>query len=203
MARFNRILSIAALAAALLLSLSEAASEAIGARGDAVSSAPRVEVEGGSPEQRLRLADALTRFSRAGLRLPDLYVVFSDDTSQCGGAIGYFSPASVPWTISICNRHVTSVYLHELAHAWTRVHLTDAKRAAFLELRGLKTWNDPTMPWGERGFEVAANVIQAGLEDPRPGFIEAGIEMRLRGFELLTGLAPPRSGGVVPTARGG
>lgn len=154
--------------------------------------APGLTVSGGTEKQRALLADALRRFQGAGLTLPDLEVVFSDDSSVCNGAIGYFSPAFTPWRVSICNRHVTSVYLHELAHAWTRANLDNSTRSAFEDLRGLSNWNDRDQPWKERAFEVAANVIAAGLSDRADPPTEHGIETRLAGFTLLTGITAPR-----------
>lgn len=145
---------------------------------DSLSSpTPKLTVTGGTEKQLALLADALDKFEDAGMELPDLDVLFSDDKADCHGAIGYFEPASSPWLITICNKHVTSVYLHELAHAWTRANLDDSTRAAFAELHGLSNWNDRTQPWGERAFEVAANVIAAGLSDP---------DAEPNGFTLLT-----------------
>lgn len=151
-----------------------------------------IEVVGGTPRQRQRLFDAVRRFDAAGLTLPDLTVNLGTDPAVCGGALGSFSTRSEPWQITICNEHVTPVYLHELAHAWTRRHLNDTTREAFMELHGLTTWNDPRTPWRDRGMERAAIVIQLGLEDPGHPTRERRVRDRLLGFELLTGISPPR-----------
>ena len=156
----------------------------------AASLDPAVTIEGGSDWQREMLDDALGRFKAAGLALPDLDVLFSQDRADCHGGLGYFHPKYRPWRITICNDKTTTVYLHELAHAWTRSNLDDGVRAEFAELRGLPTWNDHDFDWNERAFEQAANVIARGLADQGKF---SWMSSDLDGFELLTGIEAPRN----------
>lgn len=123
----------------------------------------RIDTRGATPKQLDYLSDALARFDEANLRLPDLQVVFSDDDADCNGGFGLFSTGSDPWKVTICNRHISDVYLHELAHAWTCEHLDDNAIQRFLEAHGLDNWNDRSKEWRSRGFEVAAVEIGAWL----------------------------------------
>ena len=63
----------------------------------AVSATPAIEVRGADGTDRAALADALFRFASAGLQLPDLTVVFSDDESDCAGHMGAFDQRGEPW----------------------------------------------------------------------------------------------------------
>ncbi len=98
------------------------------------------------------------------------------------------------------------IMLHELAHAWANLELSDDDRERFVRFRGLAGWNDQSHSWGERGTEHAAEVIAWGLMDvaPHVRWVEEGVEsFRLltipdsdvdelsAGFELLTGSESP------------
>ncbi|MFP4554579.1 MAG: hypothetical protein ACLFRT_12060, partial [Actinomycetota bacterium] len=128
----------------------------------AISRAPEVTLRGGTPAQHRRLDEALHRFERVGLLLPDLEVEFHQNLAECGGHHGLFRPDGVPWRITICSG-VDSVYEHELAHAWELANASDATRREFMRLRGYSTWNDGGVAWNERGIEGAASVVQQGL----------------------------------------
>lgn len=148
---------------------------------------PRVQVVGGSSDQRTRLALALDRFREAGLTLPDLTVVFTDDAGDCYGHIGWFQRSQ--WTISICD-DLDFVYEHELAHAWEAANLDDETREAFMEQGEYQEWSSRDVPWNQRAMEGVAVVIQQGLGGYP--FRSAPAAEQLEAFELLTGRADPR-----------
>lgn len=58
--------------------------------------------------------------------------------------------------------------LHELAHAWANLNLTDAQREQFAKLRGLEVWNSSEHDWEERATEHAAEIIAWALMDQPP-----------------------------------
>jgi hypothetical protein len=55
------------------------------------------------------------------------------------------------------------VTLHEMAHLWADRNMDTEDEQAFLQLRGLDTWNDWHVPWSERGSEQVAEVISWGI----------------------------------------
>jgi hypothetical protein len=147
---------------------------------------PRVSSYPDDRAHRARLDEALERFERAGLLLPDLDVEFSDD--GCYGHLGLFDPNSIPWRVTVCS-DLAFVLTHELAHAWAAANLDDAERAGYLAHRGLSSWNDPDLHWRERGTEDAAFVLQQVLMSKhlQPQSVWAE---RIEAYEQLTG-GPP------------
>ena len=55
--------------------------------------------------------------------------------------------------------------LHELAHAWANVNLDEEDRGAFMDLRGLDSWNDHADSWERRGTEHVAETLAWALND--------------------------------------
>lgn len=157
------------------------------------SSTIETTVAGGSSGQRDAVAWALKRFADIGLDLPALHFDLHPDASACSGNRGFFSPSSTPWTIAVCTDELI-VVLHEIGHAWAEHRLTEADRAAYVEARGLESWNDPETPWRARGSEDAANTLAWGLLDtPIRGMPSTGLLVeRNRAFVLLTGIDSPR-----------
>ncbi len=127
-----------------------------------VSMHPTVVVHGASDEQQALVDDALARFADAGLQLPDLGVVFADDPSVCGGHDGLFLSQHDPWQVLVCS-DLEFVVTHEFAHAWEAANLDDDERAYYVERRGLTTWDSSDAPWGERGVEDLAFMVQQNL----------------------------------------
>lgn len=85
------------------------------------------------------------------------------------------------------------IILHELAHAWAAVTVTDATRAEVLRYWGLETWNDQDVTWNLRAGERAADTIAFALNsipsDPRDSLLKY-----LCGYPLLTGYPLPGPG---------
>lgn len=164
----------------------------VATHGEDASLTPVITVRNGTAFLHERLAEAVARFTDAGLLLPNLEVEFGDNRDDCGGHFGLFRHGPPPWKIQICSS-LDFVYEHELAHAWERANLTDEVRGEFMRLRGYSTWADNTAPWNERGVEGVAVVIQQGLAGlPLPAFISSEHENRLEAYALLTGRPAPR-----------
>ena len=140
-----------------------AAIVSFGANGTGAS-AERATVVASSPAD-VAIADwALARYAAAGLELPPVTIVFHDDPASCADNSGLYRS----FRIDACLGGQTLAYarrtlVHELAHAWSEAHLLPEDQARFLELRGLRTWNSKAVPWVERGFEQAAEVLTWGV----------------------------------------
>jgi hypothetical protein len=124
-----------------------------------------VTVLGGSPEQLALVRWGVRRFEDAGLRLPELEVRFHPDRSDCNGYAGYYRVSGVDLCGSLVNLMTRRNLLHEMAHAWTEANLGPEERERFLEIRGLSSWNGGAVPWVERGFEQAAEILGWYLGD--------------------------------------
>jgi hypothetical protein len=141
----------------------------------------------------------LSRFEAAGLELPALDIAFHDDKQPCHGFFGLYRGASPP-EVDICGFNwdrflpmPKKVVLHELAHAWSAEHLTEADRSAFLQMRGLMSWGDDQLPWAEQGSEQAAEIIAWALMDgPVSLSMTQGTDdvSMAAAYELLTEGAP-------------
>jgi hypothetical protein len=98
--------------------------------------------------------------------------------------------------------------LHELAHAWANLNLSDEAKLAFSSFRNVR-WNDHSDPWRERGTEHAAEMIAWALADERYSIRwestqdgvsvsdfrlltigNSDVEELHDGFVLLTGMEP-------------
>jgi hypothetical protein len=184
--RWTRRLSTSFCAAVIVVSgaVGQKPAEAIGAD-------PAVSVQDPSSAQRARLDDAMARFKSAGLSLPDVEIVFTADASACAGHLGAFRSVEHTPHITVCS-DLEFVLLHELAHVWIDANADDATRHRYLQVRGLDTWSDRTVPWRERGVEDAAFVIQQNLRDVAPSVLASATWMgRIQAFELLTDRRSP------------
>jgi hypothetical protein len=128
-----------------------------------------VQVVGGTPDQREMARWATARFDAAGLVLPELEIRFHRDRDACRGRLGYYFEGGV----DVCRLHAdlwaSRELLHEMAHGWLAANLTDDERDRFLDLRGLPTWNDPSVVWDERGFEQGAEILAWAIGDQAEG----------------------------------
>lgn len=122
-------------------------------------------VVGGTSEQVEMARWAVGRFESAGLTLPPIQIRFHADLEGCGGHLGYYRRGAVDVCGVSANLMARRNLLHEMSHAWAETNVTGDRRVRFLELRGLETWNGYYVPWRERGFEHAAEILAWHLGD--------------------------------------
>ena len=127
----------------------------------------------------------------APLDIPNVTIRVGGSSDQCHGYRGIYRGGASP-SILMCQkwhpneRFITSDRLliaHELAHAWTRAHLSDETRQTFNNLQNVDNWNDQDRRHFNRGIERAADVIAAVIVDAPHALSGEDI----CGFELLTG----------------
>lgn len=107
--------------------------------------------------ERRVVESAIARFHAASLELPLTHVRKHDVGDRCqprGQAVN-------SWPVKMARICVVeeSVVVHELAHAWAFVHLTDDDRLDFALRRGTPTWRSREHPWMDRASEHAADII--------------------------------------------
>ena len=165
---------------------------------DVASGTPAVRTTGLSAAEEGDVRWALGLFEQAQLRLPPIEVVRHPSMESCAGRRASHTWEDGRSTIHLCADDKPRVrryrMLHEIAHSWDRHSLTEERRAAFLELRGLAEWrNDDPERWHERGAEHAAEIMVWGLIDRpvRSVFIPDTTCAELRaGYEVLVGEPP-------------
>jgi hypothetical protein len=136
------------------------------------------------------MLSAIRRFLDAGLVLPSLEIHFEDECRQRFGSHGRFLTPSPepPWRIEVCS---CAVYLHELAHAWERLNLTERDRPRAMGLLGVDSWTGPDIPWAQRGEEVLAHLIARVLGQVVNNHPSAEQLTDYHHFEQITGVPPP------------
>lgn len=179
-----------------------------------------VAIHHGTPSLASLVGWALARFDLAGLRLPAVNdVTFTDFTDYCADVQGRTIrlPEQEPltdellvggWAIVLCfgeddlylddggatpSALAEYVVLHELAHVWVDQYVDERRREYFGEWLEVPTWADRSFDWDQRGGEWAASLVAWGLMDTPMPLFELGeppIELRIEGFQLLTGRAP-------------
>ncbi len=153
--------------------------------------------------QRSMVAWARGRFEAAGLDLPPVDVTFPADGAGCHGTDGRWEHRDAEADrIMVCITHdkpavedewQRRTLVHELAHAWAGSTLDETDRQHFLALRGLAAWNDPSVEWGRRGTEHAAEIISWGIIDQQIHLWKlpnATCPAMTAGYRLLTGMMP-------------
>lgn len=153
---------------------------------------PHVPIVNSDDEALVELAEwALERYETAGLELPALDIFFHPDREPCKENRGIFNGDLM--RVDVCVDEPL-VILHELAHAWTHVHIEPVEEAAFVTAGGFESWNDPETAWSDRGMEDAAETIAwALLEHPIQMPTSGGpIAERNAAYRLLTGSDAPR-----------
>jgi hypothetical protein len=162
-----------------------------------------VPVVGGTPEQRAMAHWAVGRFVAAGLSLPPIRIQFHPDRDDCRGRTGYYLGGVADMCGMGVSYLVRRTMLHELAHGWVEANLSEAQRTRFLELRGLRTWNDQDARWEQRGFEHAAEIMGWALADQAdgtrmPALPDNSREELAGAYQLLTGFPLPQPSGPLP-----
>ena len=152
------------------------------------------------------MASALERYESQGLSLPEVTFVFHDSLAPCHLHKGVYHHATR--TLEMCSLDKTTM-LHELAHAWANVNLDEEDRGAFMDLRGLDSWNDHADSWERRCTEHVAETLAWALND-EPTHVEwvetlgdgslvtghrllslgVDVEVLAENFEWITGQEP-------------
>lgn len=116
-----------------------------------------VTSSGFDAEGRRVVRSAIGRFDAASLHLPLTHVrrVTIEDRCQPRGQ------AVNSWPVKVARICVVdeAVVIHELAHVWAFVHLSDNDRLDFALRRGTPTWRSREHPWMDRASEHAADMI--------------------------------------------
>ena len=167
----------------------------------AVSSSAPVPVEfGAMPTDFVDMATwALGLFDEAGLALPPMsFDYHGDDTTACSGWRGAHRSADGRSIIDICTSDTgpvtAALVLHEVAHAWASVGLSEQRKDEFQALRGWTEWsNHADVAWHDNGAEQAAEILVWGLID-RPVAIvtinDHSCDDLEAGYRVLTEQAP-------------
>jgi len=172
-------------------SVSESVAEpSVVADRPSISLRPDMTLRNADADERVRVEEAAARFRRAGLRLPDVEIVFEDDPAPCHGHDGLFQQQFTPWRLSICNA-AEYVVTHELAHAWEAANLDDADRQAYVASRGLAAWDSPELSWRERGIEDVAIIVQQNLMAGMVDVTSPRWTERTEAYRQLTGMRSP------------
>jgi hypothetical protein len=152
-----------------------------------------IRVFGGDREHVRLVRWAATRFDTRGLGVPAVDVHFHPDTSACYGHLG----SQLGPRVDVC---VVSVFelgretlLHEMGHAWIDQNVAQTVRERFIEMRGLRAWNQSTVPWDDRAYEHGAEIIAWGLGNRymAPSIPDRDPPGLAAGFEFLTGVPFP------------
>jgi hypothetical protein len=151
---------------------------------------PTFQVTPATFEHEVIIRDAVDKFTAAGLDLPAVQIMFSDDDRACNGHLGLFESSQQPWRITICS-DLAFVPVHELAHAWIKSNINEPTRHRYLQIRNKTGWNSPELDWNERGVEDAAFVIQQNLMANFTGELNEEWNSRATAYEFLTGTTSP------------
>jgi len=152
-----------------------------------------IRVFGGDNEHLRLVRWAATRFETRGLGVPAVDLHFHPDTSACYGHLG----SQLDRRVDVC---VMSVFelgretlLHEMGHAWIDQNVAQTVRERFTEMRGLRAWNQSTVPWDDRAYEHGAEIIAWGLGNRyiAPSIPDRDPAGLAAGFEFLTGVPFP------------
>lgn len=169
-----------------------------------ISPLPQIETpaESALDADKQTLVDwAHSRFSEAGLELPEIAMRFDPSREDCNGNDGLYRYSAGQHAVTICTRRSTSfeaelqnrrTLLHEFAHVWDTANLTEQDRAGMNAMFGTTAWRSGIDEWSERGSEWFAETFVFGLLDqPRRQLkIEAGCEDLVEWFGAVTGAGP-------------
>lgn len=152
------------------------------------------------PDQFAEIADwAVDLFAQADMRLPPVrFVYHGDDPTPCRGWRGAHRHVDGRSTIHLCTSDpgpvTAALVLHEMAHAWASVELSDERRADFQAVRGWTHWSEHDhVEWHENGSEQAAEILMWGLIDRPVGIVtirDNSCDELDAGYRALTGRPP-------------
>ena len=116
-----------------------------------------VTYSGFDREEAAIVRSAVERFERANLDLPLTHVRRAQFGERCSPR-GKATNSRPIRFLQICSVQ-EEVVVHELAHAWAFVHLTEENRHEFALRRGTPTWRSREHPWMDRASEHAADIL--------------------------------------------
>jgi hypothetical protein len=151
-------------------------------------------IYGADETMKQQILDAIDRYDTLPQALPALRIYVHDTDEPCNGNNnqGLYNKGGDQYRIDLCSTSI-KVLTHELAHAWEYHNINDATRAAYVELAGLRVWNDKDVAHPARGVEQVAWLITWGLDDqPIQAMLLGHYAEDLDRFELLTGTPSPR-----------
>ena len=165
-----------------------------------------IEVRNGTPTLVNLLQWGLDRFAARDLPLPRADAVTFEPSRSCEGRSGRLLDDGTTRNLYVCmydsdvctgastcveaGTAAKIAVLHELAHAWILDHVDHDTVNGILALSGRTAWDDPEVPWTERGVEYAADVIAWGLIDKSVPMVRFGTppcRELAAAFALLTG----------------
>ena len=179
-----------------------------------------IEVYNGTPDLERLITWSFDQFRAHGLGTPTVRRVtfHGNQVDKCEGVVGLvlddavtlcFDPdaACVDRACTTWDVWAKRTALHELAHAWMAEHLTTEVIERFQTATAMPTWSSPTHPWGERGFELAAETITWAMMDQsvrvNPKLGPRSCTELARYYEILTGSPPePTPPGCEPAPAG-
>lgn len=166
--------------------------------------APLGEVTELTMAQTELVAASFERFADAGLTPPTHVVAsFHSSVDACNGNLGLSTVEDGVARVRVCWGHENpgvelrlqeQALVHELAHAWAKRNIDDARRNAFVEFTGAASWDLAIDGWNDRGTERAADLITWALLDPAVLFVDfddTSCHTWAPAFELLTGVEAP------------
>lgn len=148
----------------------------------------------GASSAQLDLARWATgRFADVGLELPSVDIEFHDDLAGCGGHLGFARDGRVDICTSLVNAMTRRNLLHEMSHIWLDQYTDSSTRAAFLQARGLTSWNSSDDEWRYRGYEQGAEIIAWALGERilSAQVPDSDVQGLARAFGSLTGRPLP------------
>jgi len=156
---------------------------------DTVAIRPTIEVTGATPQQLSLARWAVGRFEMAGLEPPALEIAFHGDPSGCQGHMGWARSGRVDVCTVLANEMSRRNLLHEMSHIWLDQNLGIGTRNAFLQERGLSSWNSSRDPWELRGYEQGAEIMAWALGDRilSPQIPDNEPKRLAAAYELMTG----------------
>lgn len=192
--------AMAAMAATAAIAFGAVALAAPPTFDGAAPSSPEPVEFGAMPAEFVDMATwALGLFDEAGLALPPMsFDYHGDDTTPCSGWHGAHHSVDGGSIIDICTSDpgpvTAALVLHEIAHAWASIDLSEQRKDDFQALRGWTDWsNHADVAWHDNGAEQAAEIMVWGLIDRPVGIVtisDHSCDDLDAGYRALTGQAP-------------